>query len=506
MKAVGSWAVSPLLAVIVLAGVSATPASAATAPLKVVMEFDGTGTFSATNGAQTDSPEHSDVALKWTTTYAGDLQPDGSITFTATGPGAPTEVLPGSAPTDGTYHFTSSGLNTADCSGSLPAAPGASDPVATLDSNGTLTVQSITSADQNNETGLVNCQGTDMFGNAVDLSADAANLSGTFAPSLPDILTARISVPPDAIKNGTFTKAVSSSDALAQLPGSCADQFGEPEGQCPMSLTWSGTIKITVPCGVVDFSEGDAPAVGTLINPGDIVSTGAKSRVEITLPDGAVYRLGPNSKLQCNGQTTFTPPSEHHISDSFKLLLGNMWAGISDALGGDHQFEQPGPVGGTGVRGSAFTASLQHNGDILLHVIQGTGFITVKGKPEHDFPAGEGIRFDPGSGAYTATNVWPAADQALVPPAQRPPKLTKVRLVGTRAGKRPTLHFTLSEKASVTVQIQRGSHRVLKRTTSARRGAGSLRLSALHRGRYTLTVFATVNKRSVAVQKSFRVT
>src|SRR6185437_15314594 len=98
-----------------------------------------------------------------------------------------------------------------------------------------------------------------------------------------------------------FTKTVTDADAVAQLPASCADQFGVPEGQCPMTLSWTGTIKITVPCGVVDFSEGDAAAVGTLINPGDIVSTGAKSRVEITLPDGAVYRLGPNSKLQCNG-------------------------------------------------------------------------------------------------------------------------------------------------------------------------------------------------------------
>jgi hypothetical protein len=497
-----------VLATVMTLGVAVASASAAAAPppLKVLLEFDGSGTFSATNGAGTDTPEHTDVALKWTTTYAGDLQPDGSITFVATG-GAPSEVLGTTAPPPGTFHFTSSGLNTADCSGTLPAAPGADAPVATLDSSGTLTVQSITSADQNNTTGQVNCPGTGPQGDAVDLSADAANLSGAFAPSLPDVLTARISVSPDEIKSGSFTKAVSSSDAVAQLPNSCADQFGVPEGQCPMSLSWSGTIKITVPCGIVDFSEGDAPPVGTVINVGDTITTGPKSRVEITLPDQGIYRLGPNSKLQCDGQPTSTP-GERSVSDRFKLLLGNMWAGISDALGGDHQFEQtgPGPVGGTGVRGSAFTASVQHNGDVVLHVIQGTGFIKVKGKPEHDFPAGEGIRFDPGSGGYTATAMWPAADQALVPAAQRPPMLTGVRLVGARAGKRATLHFTLSEKATVTVQVKRGTHGVLKRTASARRGAGKLVLRALSRGRYTLMVFATVDKRSIAVQKSFRVT
>ena len=498
----GGWA-ALLTAVVALAAVAS--ASAATPPLKVVMEFDGTGNFSATNGAGTDTPEHSDVALQWSTTYVGDLQPDGSITFQATGPGAPGEVLQTTAPPPGKFHFTSSGLNTADCTGPLPVAPNPPEPEATLD-NGTLTVQSITSVDQNNQTGQVICQGTDQFGNAVDLSSDAANLSGAFEPYLPDVLSARISLPPDALKSGTFTKAVSSADAVAPLPTSCADQFGVPEGQCPMSLSWSGTIKITEPCGVVDFSDGDAPAVGTVINPGDIVVTGDKSRVEIMLPDGGFYRVGPNSKIQCIGQTTTDTDGHRSITDSFHLLLGNMWAGISDALGGDHDFEQPGPTIGVGVRGSALTASVQRNGDIVYHVIQGTGFVKLKGKPEFDFPAGEGVRFDPDYGGYTLTIAWPATDQALVPAAQQPPKLTHVRLVGAHAGKRPTLHFTLNQNAAVTVQVQRGAHHVLKRTTTVRHGSRAIMLKALPRGRYTLTLFATVDKRSAAVQKSFRVT
>ena len=160
----------------------------------------------------------------------------------------------------------------------------------------------------------------------------------------------------------------------------------------------------------------------------------------------------------------------------------------------------------SGVRGSAFTASMQRNGDVIYHVIQGTGFIKVKGKPEFDFPAGEGVRFDPDYGAYTVTTAWPAADRALVPGAQLPPKLTRVRLVGAHAGKRPTLHFTLNENATVTVQVLRGRRRVLMRTTAVRHGARSLTLSALPRGRYTLMLFATVDKRAFAVQKSFHVT
>ena len=493
------------LAVALILGGDPAGAAASTPPLKVVLEFDGTGTFSATNGAGTDTPEHADVALKWSTTYAGELQPDGSITFQATGAGAPGEVLQTTAPPPGTFHFTSTGLDTADCTGPLPVAPNPPTPVATYD-NGTLTVQSVTSVDQNNQTGQITCQGTGPLGDSVDLSADAANLAGAFEPYLPDVLSARISVPAGALKSGSFTQAVSNSaDGVAQLPSSCADQFGLPEGQCPMSLSWSGTIKISVPCGVITFSHGDAPPVGTLVNQGDTVSTGAKSQVEVTLPDGGVYRLGSNSKVQCDGQTTFAP-SERNISDNFKLLLGNMWAGISDALGGDHQFEQQEPTIAVGVRGSAFTASVQPGGDVVYHVTQGTGFVKVKGKPELDFPAGEGVRFDPDYGPYTLTTAWPSADQALVPSAQRPPKLTGLRLVVAHAGKRATLHFKLNESAAVTVVVQRGKRRVLQRKEAAHKGAGAVKLGSLPRGRYTLTVFATVQKRSTAAQTSFRVT
>jgi FecR protein len=481
----GSWsAMAALLAAVLMGGALTASASAdaSAPPLTVLLEFDGTGTFSATNGAGTDTPEHSDVALKWATTYVGKVQPDGSITFQATGPGPGGEVFQTTAPPPGSYHFTSMGLTTADCTGTLPAAPEPPAPEASA-AGGTLTVQSITSVDQNNQTGKVSCQGTDMFGNSVDLSSDAANLSGAFQASLPDVLSARISLPADALKGNTFTQAVSNADAVAQLPSSCADQFGEPEGQCPMSLSWSGTIKITVPCGVVTSSQGEAPADGTVIKLGDTVSTGAKGHVEITLPDGGIYRVGPNSKMQCNGQS-ITDTGHRSITDSFHLLLGNMWAGISDAFG-DHEFVQQGPAEASGVRGSAFTASVQRNGNIIYHVIQGTGFIKVKGKREFDFPAGEGVRFDPDYGGYSITAAWPAADQALVPAAQRPPQLTRVRLA---------------------VQVQRGAHRVLKRTTPVRGGAHTLALHALPRGRYTLTLFATVQKRSMAVQKSFRVT
>jgi hypothetical protein len=186
-----------------------------------------------------------------------------------------------------------------------------------------------------------------------------------------------------------------------------------------------------------------------------------------------------------------------------KLLLGHVWAATTSALGGDHEFADTGTESAPGVRGSSFTASIGPGGQMRFHVIEGTGFIQVPGKPEFDFPAGEGVLV---SGShFTVTTNWPAADQALVPAGQRPPKLSGVRLTGARAGKRAKLRFTLNESAAVNVTLQRGRRRLQSRKASARRGAGSITLGALPRGAYTLTVIATVHKPSSAVQTSFRV-
>jgi hypothetical protein len=242
--------------------------------------------------------------------------------------------------------------------------------------------------------------------------------------------------------------------------------------------------------------------VGTLFNPGDIIATGPKSRVEITAPDGAIMRVGQNSKLQCDRQDSFTPNSPS-FGDTVKLLLGKTWATIDDALGGDHSFEVQSERACAGVRGSAYTASIQPDGKLLFHVIHGTGYVEINEKKVFFFPAGEGVLLNPANGHYTETSEWPAADQALVPANQTPPKLTNVRLIGS--GRRTTLRFKLNQNAAVTVQVQRGKRRVLSRTASARKGAGSIKLGALRRGRYALTVFATAQKRTTAAQESFRV-
>jgi hypothetical protein len=81
-----------LLTLLVFASVSlgteVGSASAASAPLQVLLTFDGSGTFTAGNQLQSDSPEHATVALNWSTTYTGTLNPDGSLTLKAAGASA----------------------------------------------------------------------------------------------------------------------------------------------------------------------------------------------------------------------------------------------------------------------------------------------------------------------------------------------------------------------------------------------------------------------------------
>jgi hypothetical protein len=478
-------------------------ASADSSFFPVIMKFDGTGTFSATNGAQTDSPEHVDDTLKWSVTYIGKLAQDGSVTFQPSGGSSEVGITTGSPP--GTYHFTDSGNFKADCSGTLPVSPGAPASVASV-SGGKLTVQSITALDQTNATHKFDgCEGTNSNAPPQDESDQAANLAGAMQPNLPDVLAAKVDFPADALKSGTFMKSVSDADAPTQLPASCASQFGWPDpGQCQMTLNWTGTIRIDVLCGQVTFSEGTASPVGTVIARGQTITTGPKSRVELTLGDGSVMRLGPSSMFVCNlasGDRTEEP------GITVKLLLGLIWSKIATEDYGKDCFDYDAngsriavrcPDAAPGVRGAgdAATASGQAQPSItldttrgLFHVISGFhASVKVGNHPPLAVAAGQTARITR-AGATIVTQ-WPPADQALVPAAWAPPKLSGVHAAAI-PGKPPVLSVRLSQAAKLTIVVARGGHRVLSLAASGRKGTTRVELRrALPPGLYTVSVTA----------------
>jgi hypothetical protein len=287
------------------------------------------------------------------------------------------------------------------------------------------------------------------------------------------------------------TLPVSDANAPAHLPASCADQFGDDA--CTMSLSWSGNVTITPACATVSLSAGGAAPVGTAVAIGQTIRTGKGQRLELTLGDGSLVRLGPESAVVC--QTGAAVGGKRKLT--MRLLLGTIWAAVSDALGVSTEFVPEGRPGGTGVRGSEFTLSLHGKGDPIAHVVEGTGFVKYPGKPEFDYPAGLSAAI--GKKSAKLTSRWPAADRALVPKADQPPRLSAVKLKGRK------LSFKLDRPSSVLIQVVRGKKIVAKKKLHARKGRSSTRaFKRLRKGRYRLRVTATANTRSTAALVSFK--
>jgi hypothetical protein len=397
-------------------------ASAGSSDVPIVAKFDGAGTFSVTNGVNTTQPEHADDALSWSVTYLGTLHSDGSLSFSSAAPSTEGSQTAGSPP--GTYHFTDSGSTTADCRGTIPAAPGSPAPAASA-TGGKLTVQSSVSVDQNNATHQFDsCQGTDALGDPTSDGDNAANTVGVIQPYLPDVLSARIDVPANALGSGTFTKSVTQADAPAQLPTSCSDQFGSDPSQCQMSLQWSGKITITVPCAQVTFSEGDAPPVGSIIAQGQSVRTGPGARLELRFADGSISRLGHNAALTCD--RVGDPAAPRPLS--VRQVLGIIWAKIApnggstndcfdyDANGAEIRVQCPDAA--PGVRGAADVAAARSIAFTLdakrgiFHLISG-GKVRIRVGRRRPVIVRAGQSAKVTRHGARLTKLWPKADRAV---------------------------------------------------------------------------------------------
>jgi hypothetical protein len=462
----------------------ATPVCAL-ADVPVTVQFDGSGNFNATNMPGTESQTTATLALDWTSVFDATIAQDGTITPTGLG-----TLTKG----PGTFSFADPSFSVS-CSGPAPVAAFASPPSLTVNGS-SITVQSVTAFDSDGSSGgYASCQGTAPGGGLpFDGSGEAASNVGTIDPSLPDALSATVQLPSPL--TGPVTLPVTNANAPAQVPPSCADQFGDDA--CNMSLSWSGTVTVTPACATVSFSDGGALPVGSTVAIGQTVSTGKGQRLELTTADGAVVRIGPESQVVCQAG----PFVAGKRSITIKLVLGEIWAAVSDALGGDTGF-QAGERAGTGVRGSEFT--LDMNGrDPIAHVVEGTGYVQYKGKHEFDYPAGLSAII--GKKGVTLSSRWPAADRALVPAGKLPPTLTKVKLHGPKGRPKAKLTFKLGQKSSLQLQVLRGKKVVVKKKLKGRKGANSVRpfKRKLRKGRYTLRLTATANTRSTSAQLSFK--
>jgi len=143
---------------------------------------------------------------------------------------------------------------------------------------------------------------------------------------------------------------------------------------------------------IATFVEGavtvrGAPlSAGDILEEGDTVETRDGGRVEITVPGGAVIRLGESSRLTLSAAVP-------HKTFSARLALGNLWARVHKLLGSE-KFEVETENGVAGVRGTEFRVEVVQDQPDLLRVYEGA--VGVEGRQSgwsHEIEAGSELRF-----------------------------------------------------------------------------------------------------------------
>jgi hypothetical protein len=156
------------------------------------------------------------------------------------------------------------------------------------------------------------------------------------------------------------------------------------------------------PAGSITFLDGDASRVsggkavklkaGASVYQGDVVETARRTRVELTLVDQSVLRLGPLSKVELAAAAFGKGPDDRKVSA--KLRVGNVWASVTKALGGEARFEVKTENAVAGVRGTTFRVDASTDKSVVVKVYSGT--VAVAGgplpRPEHGAAPAGGAR------------------------------------------------------------------------------------------------------------------
>jgi hypothetical protein len=134
------------------------------------------------------------------------------------------------------------------------------------------------------------------------------------------------------------------------------------------------------PAGAVTFLAGEATraaggkseklAVGGLVREGDVVETRRRTRLELRLADGSVLRLGPLSRATLERARFGASPDERKVSA--KLLVGQVWANVAKAVGGEARFEVRTDNAVAGVRGTTFRVDAAKDRSVVVRVYSGS--------------------------------------------------------------------------------------------------------------------------------------
>jgi hypothetical protein len=146
--------------------------------------------------------------------------------------------------------------------------------------------------------------------------------------------------------------------------------------------------------GQVTFVQGEAErssagkseklAVGTAIFENDTVQTQGRTRLEITLRDQSVVRVGPRSRIQLSAAVFGRTIDDRKVAA--KLVVGDMWAKVAKTVSGDSKFEVQTANAVAGVRGTTFRVDSRADRSVVVKVYGGTVAVAGSGpipRPAH---------------------------------------------------------------------------------------------------------------------------
>jgi hypothetical protein len=152
------------------------------------------------------------------------------------------------------------------------------------------------------------------------------------------------------------------------------------------------------PAGTITFLDGEASRIsggrsarltsGASIFQGDLIETARRTRVELTLIDQSVLRLGPLSRVELDAAAFGKGPDERKVSA--KLRVGNVWASVTKSLGGEARFEVRTENAVAGVRGTTFRVDASKDKSCVVKVYAGTVAVAAGPLPRPQHGKAEG--------------------------------------------------------------------------------------------------------------------
>jgi hypothetical protein len=167
------------------------------------------------------------------------------------------------------------------------------------------------------------------------------------------------------------------------------------------------------PAGKVTFLAGEATraaagrtealAVGSAVREGDVVETRRRTRLEIALADGSLFRLGPGSRATLE-TAAFGSPGDRKVSA--RLALGAVWANVARAVGGESRFEVRTANAVAGVRGTTFRVDAARDASVVVKVYGGAVAVSAGPVPRPGQPSPKAERRQVEGPAEVSREQW----------------------------------------------------------------------------------------------------